>query len=197
MLAQMKPYTPSLYRADSFARYRKYPRTVVAPIPGVGYDVGKLAWAEQELNLDGSSAPQHYGNYSVVPLRGLGAGDPGSMFTGMDAIERHYYQRLPASLKSQFSTEDVHQMQRAADALREGAGRETVKEEWGGQTVQDRRSDIAAEESAAEAAAYVPLLEEEGFFSKKLGPVPLWAVIGGGVLAAGGAGWWFMRRKKR
>jgi hypothetical protein len=32
-----------------------------------------MAWAEQELNLDGSSRPQPYGSYAMVPLRGLGA----------------------------------------------------------------------------------------------------------------------------
>lgn len=73
MLSQMAPYTPSLYRPGSAARYRRYPRRVVAKIPGTGYSVGKMLWAEQELNLDGSSRSQPYGQYAAVPLRGLGA----------------------------------------------------------------------------------------------------------------------------
>lgn len=73
MLPQMRPYTPSLYRPGSFGRYRQYPRTVRTPIPGAGYHVGRMAWAEQELNLNGSSRPQPYGSYAMVPLRGLGA----------------------------------------------------------------------------------------------------------------------------
>jgi len=73
MLSNMRPYTPSLYQGDGIARYRQYPRTVDTPIPGAGYDAKRLVWAEQELNLDGSSHPQDYGNYSRVPLRGLGA----------------------------------------------------------------------------------------------------------------------------
>lgn len=72
MLSQMRPYTPSLYQPDSFGRYRHYPRNVRTPIPGAGYQVGKMLWAEQELNLNGSSRPQPYGSYAAVPLRGLG-----------------------------------------------------------------------------------------------------------------------------
>lgn len=72
MLSQMAPYTPSLYQPDSYGRYRIYPRQVETPIPGAGYDVHKMAWAEQELNLDGSAQPQNYGSYRQVPLRGLG-----------------------------------------------------------------------------------------------------------------------------
>jgi hypothetical protein len=73
MLSQMRPYTPSLYQPGSLARYRKYPRMVRTKIPGAGYRVGRLVWAEQQLNLDGSSQPQNYGSYVTAPLRGLGS----------------------------------------------------------------------------------------------------------------------------
>jgi len=74
MLATMRPYTPSLYRTNGYARYRQYPRQVDTPIPGAGYHVGKMVWAEQPLNLDGSLKPQPYGDYAKVPLRGTDAG---------------------------------------------------------------------------------------------------------------------------
>lgn len=174
MLAQMKPYTPSLYRPDAYARYRQYPHTVVAPIPGVGYDVDNLAWAEQELNLDGSATPQSYGSYSMVPLRGLGIEAPG-LFTGSSAAERlALYERLSPNMKSRFPAS-------AVDALRREAAAERASIE-----------DAARDPYVAQPLPAV----EEGFFDKKLGPIPLWAVIGGGVLAAGGGAWWFMRRKK-
>lgn len=76
MIPQMSPYTPELYQPDSYGRYRKYPRFTKTPIPGAGYKVGELVWAEQELNLNGGP-PQTYGNYSQVPLRGLGAESAG------------------------------------------------------------------------------------------------------------------------
>jgi len=72
MIPQMSPYTPELYQPDSYGRYRKYPFFTKTPIPGAGYKVGELVWAEQELNLNGGP-PQTYGTYSQVPLRGLGA----------------------------------------------------------------------------------------------------------------------------
>jgi len=71
MLPQLPAYTPSEFLPDSFGRYRQYPRSVRAPVPGVGYDVGRMVWAEQELNLSGGRS-QSYGNYAAVPLRGLG-----------------------------------------------------------------------------------------------------------------------------
>lgn len=74
MLRTMRPYTPSLYRPNGLARYRQYPRQVTTPIPGAGYDVGEMVWAEQPLNLDGSLRPQPYGDYAKVPLRGTDAG---------------------------------------------------------------------------------------------------------------------------
>lgn len=81
MLAQMQPYVPSLYEPDGYGRYRQYPRNVKTPIPGAGYDVGEMVWAEQELDLDGSGPSQHYGDYAQVPLRGLGLTIPPEMLT--------------------------------------------------------------------------------------------------------------------
>jgi hypothetical protein len=70
--AQMTPYTPNIYARGGFGRFRQYPRVVQTPIPGAGYKVGKMMWAEQELNLNGSAKSQPYGSYYRVPLRGLG-----------------------------------------------------------------------------------------------------------------------------
>lgn len=142
---------------------------------------------------------QPYGNYETAQLRGLGVEAPGSLFAGMDAIERlDFYQRLPASMKAKIPQSLVNQLKAEAATLRSGAGRETPPSEDG---YRSSRSDIdrdsAAEAAAAAAANFQPSDEdEEGFFDKKLGPIPLWAVIGGGVLAAGGGAWWFMRKKR-
>lgn len=192
MLAQTNPYTPSLYRPDAYGRYRQYPRNVVAPIPGVGYDVGTLVWAEQELNLDGSATPQHYGDYASVPLRGLGVEAPGIFSADTSATERlAFYDRLPERLKSQIPKATV-------DSLRAQAAAE-YGEPWPAHEYPDMPTESGrekrAEEAAARAEATLPSTEE-GFFDKKLGPVPLWAVIGGGVLAVGGGAWWWMRRKR-
>jgi hypothetical protein len=86
MLAQMQPYTPSLYEPDGYGRYRQYPRNVDTPIPGAGYNVGEMVWAEQELNLDGNASPQPYGDYAKVPLRGMGDLVPASMLTSRSLV---------------------------------------------------------------------------------------------------------------
>lgn len=154
MLAQMQPYTPSLYQPDSYGRYRIYPRQVETPIPGAGYDVHKMVWAEQELNLDGSSEPQNYGSYRQVPLRGLGL--------ELSAPALQTALRLPALTLT---------------PVDEGAPPASPPPPVGPEPG--------------------PLLEPEGFFQRRVGPVPVWALGAGGLAAAGGLAWWLMRRKKR
>lgn len=185
MIAQMAPYTPSLYQPDAYGRYRQYPRVVDTPIPGAGYHVGKMLWAEQELNLDGSSKPQNYGSYREVPLRGLGN-------AGMFA--RHLFdgglgQFLTAEQRNiaQFLTspESLAVMATATAA--------PVPDE----PLEQQYADAAAEvERAAQAILQPPPEDEAGFFSKSVGPVPLWALVGGGVVVAGGAAWWLLRRRR-
>jgi hypothetical protein len=201
MLAQMQPYTPSLYRPGSFARYRQYPRNVVAPIPGVGYDVGNLQWAEQELNLDGSASPQPYGSYASVPLRGLGSlgVEAPSLFSGMEtATERlAFYERLPPNLKSQVPQSTVDKLRREAAAEAEDQAREPWPATEPSAPPPESERAASAAEAAARAASYMPP-PEPGFFDKKVGPVPLWAIVGGGALAVvGGGAWWWMKRRKR
>lgn len=84
MTPQVPAYTPRLYGPGSSGRFRQYPRQVVTPIPGAGYRVPRLAWAEQQINLDGgvrvTGGPQ--------PLRGIGnydSGDGLGNFTSADA----------------------------------------------------------------------------------------------------------------
>lgn len=179
MLPQMTPYTPSLYQPDSVGRYRQYPRVAETPIPGAGYHVGQLFWGEQELNLDGSARPQPYGSYSMVPLRGLGQTlhiNPASL-------------SLPA--------------QRLKLATPPGGGdqggpspAEKAVEESG----LDIAEQIAAAQAAAEAAQAAQAAQqsasEPGFFSKKLGPVPYWALGLGGVAVVGIGGYLVMRRRR-
>lgn len=79
MLPTTRPYRPDLYQPNGYGRFRQYPRRVETPIPGAGYDVQQMAWAEQELDLDGSTPPGGYGyqgSYDVVPLRGVGEVQP-------------------------------------------------------------------------------------------------------------------------
>lgn len=63
---------------------------------------------------------------------------------------------------------------------------------------EDYGFDVAAaiEQAAREAAATPepPAEEEPGFFEKKVGPVPVWALGLGGVALAGGAAFFFLRR---
>lgn len=77
--AHVRPYLPSLYLPGSFGRFRQYPRVTETPIPGAGYDAKKLVWGEQVLYLGGygdlfnnHGGMYPYGQYSRVPLRGLG-----------------------------------------------------------------------------------------------------------------------------
>jgi hypothetical protein len=205
MLAQMRPYIPSLYQPDSFARYRKYPRTVVTPIPGAGYDVKNFVWAEQELNLDGGSLPQPYGDYEAVPLRGLGATAPG-LFDGTTAVERlAFYESLPPHIKSQVSAADVTKLRNAAAAERTAAAsarteaeRLRIEAELPPPSEGRRAADAA--EAARQAEEYTPpelLTPEPSFFERKVGPVPMWAIVGGGALAVVGGGLWWMKRRKK
>jgi hypothetical protein len=151
MLAQMQPYTPSLYEPDGYGRYRQYPRNVETPIPGAGYDVGEMVWAEQELNLDGGGDPQHYGDYAQVPLRGLGLS--------------------PALLTNRTLT------------------------------VSSLRPSLLtlSQDAANEVAQPLPPLEPlppPGLMSRRVGPVPVWALLAGaGAVAIGGGAWWYLKKK--
>lgn len=176
MIPQMASYTPSLYQPDAYGRYRQYPRVVDTPVPGAGYHVGQMLWSEQELNLDGSSRPQCYGNYRQVPLRGLG--DAGQ-------FSRHLFDGL-----GQMLTPGLRQ---AASEIFFATTPPPVPEE----PLEDQYSETAADiERAAHAVLQPPPEEEaEGFFAKHVGPVPLWALVGGGVVLAGGAAWWLVRRR--
>ena len=87
MTPQVAPYTPMIYGPGSKGRFRQYPREVVTRIPGAGYRV-PLAWAEQQINLDGGRrarpGPQPLrgiGNYGGLGDSGDGLGD----FTSQDA----------------------------------------------------------------------------------------------------------------
>jgi hypothetical protein len=170
MIPQLPPYTPAEYLPGSFGRYRQYPRSVRAQIPGTGYDVGQMVWAEQELNLSGGR-PQEYGNYAKVPLRGLGASA---------AFTFRFAPQFPLVLPAGAGDQGIP------------AATETTVEEM---TESDRTlMDMAAQlEADAAAQAQVP---EVGFMSKKVGPVPAWVLALGGVAVAGGGAWWLTRRKK-
>lgn len=79
--AFVTPYVPSLYLPGAHGRFRRYPRQVRTAIPGAGFtNVGRLVWGSQLLDLDGSTRPQAYGKYPVVPLLGL-AGDVATSLT--------------------------------------------------------------------------------------------------------------------
>jgi hypothetical protein len=73
MTPQVPAYTPSIYGPGSTGRFRPYPRVVRTRIPGAGYHVPQLAWAEQEINLSGGR--RHRGG--PEPLRGIGNYDSG------------------------------------------------------------------------------------------------------------------------
>jgi hypothetical protein len=165
------PYTPSLYQPDSFGRYRHYPRNVRTPIPGAGYHVGHLAWAEQELNLDGSAQPQPYGNYAVVPLRGLG----------------QIAARLPAGISASISRSPMPQPSGSSSAPSSPSPPPSTSPDL-------TQSAAAAIDAAAQSTQLLPA--PSSFLSQKVGPVPYWAVgLGGLLLVGGGATWYFMRRK--
>lgn len=52
-MSYTKPYQPQIYSYQSQSRFRQYPRQVVTPIPGAGYDVAHLDWSDQPINLSG------------------------------------------------------------------------------------------------------------------------------------------------
>jgi hypothetical protein len=180
--AQLPPYSPVLYQPDSYGRYRQYPRQVVAAIPGTGYDVGEMVWAEQELNLKGSAKVPDFGNYERVPLRGLGNSGDG---LGLMMLS-------------------VEQMRRYAPLIQ--AAVSTSTSDTGGQGAPGPAETPPEDEAALFAPVPTPMpsapveqapeVPDEGFFSKKVGPVPVWALGVGGVALAGGLGFWFWRRSR-
>jgi len=183
MIPQVAPYTPRLYQPDAYGRYRQYPRNVRAPIPGVGYDVGALAWAEQELNLDGDGPPMHYGSYRTVPLRGLG-------LSMQDALRAS----APSLLRTSSMSVQLGPVSSGGQEAGGSAPTERTPEQEAVEGAYDAAADVERAAAAAQAAAQQS--EEPGFFSKKVGPVPVWALLVGGVAVAGGGAWWFMRRKR-
>lgn len=162
------PFTPELYQQGGAGRYRRYPRQVQTPIPGAGYDVGQMVWGEQELNLNGSSQPQHYGDYEQVPLRGLGA-----PLLNLNLS--------PTMLRAV--------TQRSVTLSVPGAG------DQGGPGAPETSPEDIVETVYEVPTAPPPVPEQDGFFARKVGPVPVWALGAGGLaLLAGGVGWWWMRR---
>jgi len=191
MIPQLPPYMPTEYLPGSYGRYRQYPRSVRAQIPGTGYDVGRMRWAEQRLNLTGNQR-QSYGNYANVPLRGLGDSGDG---LGL-AIP-------PEMMRTAMRTTAARPMLLTLTLPPPGSG----DQGGGDEDVASQIARAAAEAEAAAAAAFatdvveqpvdVPLVEEEeGFFDKKVGPVPVWALGLGGIAVVGGGAFWLMRRKK-
>lgn len=180
MTPQMQPYTPSLYQPDSFGRYRKYPHFTDTPIPGAGYQVGQLFWGEQELNLDGSREPQHYGNYSTVPLRGLG-----QVQLTPDMIR--------ASLRRPLLTSATERSETiTAPGPESGV--------WQPPSTATTAEEIAAAAAAAEAAAQAAAAQADAgplsFLTETVGPVPVWAIGLAGLAVLGGGGYWLYRRRK-
>lgn len=172
MTPDMSPYTPSQYQPDSYARFRQYPHNVVTPIPGAGYDVGELMWAEQELNLDGASGPQQYGNYRQVPLRGLGID-----FSKIQLPLRPMTLQLPTSTPPPETPTAPSPNIPAYDVAA---------------AIQQ-----AAEEARAAQSAPMEMPAEGGFFAQKVGPVPVWALGLGGLAVLGGGTWLLLRRRRR
>lgn len=165
MTPQMTPYTPSLYQPDSAGRFRLYPRVTETPIPGAGYKVGELVWAEQELNLDGSSHPQDYGSYERVPLRGVGASED----------ETQLQVHLSPAM-----------MQTALIPFASGGG------DQGGPGPSETPPETPPEAPPEGDQTLLPS-EPPGFFERKLGPVPYWALGLGGLAVIGGAGYLIWR----
>lgn len=162
---QLPPFTPVFYQPDSQGRYRLYPQQATAQIPGTGYDVGQTMWAEQELNLQGAAKAPHYGDYEQVPLRGLGA--------------------LNAPFDPRFA------MSRISPALL-AAYRAPETEA----SVFETDVNTLLTESADDAPPVdPPEVPQEGFFDKKWGPVPVWAVAAGGGALVLGLGGYFIFRK--
>lgn len=177
MTPTMNSYTPSLYQPDSYGRFRQYPHNVTTPIPGAGYDVGEMVWAEQELNLDGSGRPQPYGNYARVPLRGLGQNEAEEAQPGLTPTPLLQAPVIPPVMM---------RTELAPETFGPGA---TVSSAVASALEAARRAEAAqTQESAA--------VQDGGFFAAKVGPVPVWALGLGGLVAVGGGAWYFMRRRR-
>jgi hypothetical protein len=187
---QLAPYTPRLNQPDAYGRYRQYPRVATAPIPGVGYDVGKLAWAEQELNLDGGGPPTHYGSYRTVPLRGLGAVvmSPSVMMAMRESTVSPVIAAIYGGAVTPPPTSSD-----AQEASGPAPSESTPEQEEA--AVYDAAAVIEQAARAAEAAAAAEVPAEPGFFAQKVGPVPVWALLLGGVAVVGGGAWWYTRKK--
>lgn len=189
-MPHLSPYTPSLYQPDSFGRYRKYPHVVDTPIPGAGYRVGELVWGEQELNLDGGRPAQPYGSYSTVPLRGLGS----TVQISPQLLKSVVGKRL--LLTAQQSAASAPPPAPPADTGSQGgqAPTERTPEDYG----FDVAAEIAAAAEAAEAMAAQASTESEGgnFLTRRVGPVPYWAIGLMGIAVVGGGGYLLLRRKK-
>jgi hypothetical protein len=201
MLPQMQPYTPTLYQPDSRGRYRAYPHVTETPIPGAGYHVGNMFWGEQELNLRGSSVPQHHGNYSTVPLRGLGAEtlnlSPSMLRIATESTAaREMMARMlaaqqggGASPESQVSPEDTYGYDPAADIARAAAEAEAAA---AAAVAEQAASQQGAQDAAQQA-------EQEGtpFLMRKAGPVPYWALGALGLVVVAGGGYVAYRKFKK
>jgi len=179
MLSQMRPVTPALYLPNGYGRYRQYPRHVRTPIPGAGYDVSRLAWAEQELNLNGGPVqPENYGNYHTVPLRGLGIDMSNvRMFTAATSS-------FPLALMINPSTSNPPDPP-------------DIPIDSPLSTEEQAAMNLAAEiEDAARTVDQVIPEEEPMFLLRKVGPVPVWALGLGGIAVLGGGAFLLLRKKK-
>lgn len=195
MIPQLPSYYPGQYLPGSFGRYRQYPRSVDTPIPGAGYDVGRMAWAEQQLNLTANPThAQTYGNYAVVPLRGLGDSGDGLGLTMTPEMTQALIQRSPQLMMSvvQSSSPTPTTGDQGGAAPTESPAEQPSEFDQG---VLDVANQI--EQAAAAAAAQAEGEAPQGFFDMKVGPVPVWALGLAGVAVVGGGAWWWMRRRKK
>jgi hypothetical protein len=204
MYSQMSPYRPVLYRSGSQGRYRAYPRQTTTPIPGAGYDADELAWSEQELDLGGGSPHQPYGNYAAVPLRGLG-----TLTLNSNLLSAASPQLMLSTATAPASFVPQGWDKTAAGTTVTGGSRSDAP-------VDDKTTestdielpplDLDELEStpvSQDQTRYIPPapvlaipLQTEGFFDKKVGPVPVWALGLGGLVVVGGAATWFFMRKR-
>ena len=196
MTPEMTPYTPSLYRPDSYGRYRLYPRVVDTPIPGAGYQVGQLFWGEQELNLDGSTRPQPYGSYSTVPLRGLGTTMQLHLTPEMIRTSIQRSPHLIAAMQANASASAPPAP--PADTGSQGgqAPTEVSPEEYGFDVASEIAQAAAAAEAAAAEAAAAGSTSGGNFLTQKVGPVPYWAIGLLGLAVVGGGGYYLYSRRK-
>jgi hypothetical protein len=182
MHSQMPPYRPTLYRPGSQGRYRAYPHNTVTPIPGAGLDADELVWSEQELELGGGGPLQPYGNYAAVPLRGVGA------FSAQNLPAQNF--TLPANVRPLQLTRLLPPQ--PVPTEQPGPAEPSPRDV---DLIIDDAAEVArAVEQGGQRAATSPA--SVGFFEKKIGPVPVWALGIGGLVAAGGAAWWFLGRKR-